>query len=140
MGRSSAGGGWSSGGALLLWAGIVVIELFTVLVVAGGADADSLAFGQTGTTVVVLVLMVFAIVSAVFAWRGVSGPRSVVLAGGQFVGAALVLVMTIGFFLGDGTTASSVAPLLVLAVFAEAMIGVGVLHSARRSASSVSGG
>jgi hypothetical protein len=69
----------------------------------------------------------------------VSGPRSVVLAGGQFVGAALVVVMVIGFFTGDGTTASSVAPLLVLAVFAEAMIGVGVLHSARRSASSVSG-
>jgi hypothetical protein len=137
--KSSASGGWSSGGALMVWAGAVVIEMIVVLVVASSAGDDSLVFGRTGTTIVVVALMALAVIAAVYGWRGVSGPRSVLLACGQFVGAVLVLVMVLGFLNGDGTTASSVTPLLFFCVLAEAMIGIGVLHSARRSADSTRG-
>jgi hypothetical protein len=137
--KPMAGGGWSSGGPLLIWAGVAVIGLFTVLAVAAGGHADSLVFGRAGTAIFAVATAVLAVVAAFTAWRGVSGTRSVVLAGGQFLGAALVLVMMIGFFAGDGTTVSSVAPLLLSCVLAEAMIGVGVLHSARRSSSATRG-
>ena len=139
MAKSRVGGGWSSGGALLIWAGVEVIGLFTVLAVAGGADSSSFVLGRTGTMVAAVGMAVVAVVAAVLAWRGVSGTRSVVLAYGQFAGAVLVLVIVVGFLNGDGSTASSVAPLLLLCVLAEVMIGIGVLHSARRSASSTKG-
>ena len=103
------------------------------------ADGDSLLFGQAGTQVLLLAVVVFAVLAVVYAWRGVSRRGSVILAGGQFTGAALVLAMMFGFFGGDGTKAASVTPLLLYCVFAEAMIGVGVLHSAARTTSSAKG-
>jgi hypothetical protein len=70
--ESLAGGGWSSGGALLMWAGVAVVGLFTVW--QWPATRTQLApFRSTGTTVVVVTLAVFAVVSAVFLGGGCQG-------------------------------------------------------------------
>jgi hypothetical protein len=137
--RSSAGQGLSSGGALFLWVGTVIIDLFVVLVIAHDADAGSLLFGRTGTTALLIAVVMVAIVAAVCAGRGVSGPARGILAGVQSAGAALVLVIMFGFFGGDGTKASSLSPLLLYCAFAEAMIGAAVLRSGRRTLSSAKG-
>jgi len=132
-GGSVAGGRTRNGGIQLIWAGTIIIDLFAVLAIVQGAKEDSLLVGRTGTTALLAVVVVLAVVSAVCAWRGVTGSARVVLAAGQFVAAVLVIVVMFGFFGGDGTKASSVTPLLLYCAFAEAMIGVGVWQSARQA-------
>jgi MFS-type transporter involved in bile tolerance (Atg22 family) len=107
-----------------------LIELFVVAFASAGFDevADASPFGHPGTTVAGLAITVIALVGALAAWRGRTGPLRTIVAVAVFTSVGVVAVMAL-FFVVAGGTPIILAVLLALAAVEIAMIGRAVLQT-----------